>query len=175
MGISRILSKSPMNQAVVAVMDGTKARFFTLEEAEFPEYQSSPNLVEHQCLTNMAKEMSGKELWANTKTGRNRGSRSQGHGYDDHRQNHISEYERHFAKDISHKIIELLSQWESHLILLVAEPQMLGFVRESLMPHLPRNIKLEALAKDLCKLKPLELHEYLAHKNLVPARKAVVV
>ena len=38
MGISRILSESPMNQAVVAVMDGTKARFFTLEEADFPEY-----------------------------------------------------------------------------------------------------------------------------------------
>ena len=163
-----------MNQAVVAVMDGTKARFFTLKEAEFPEYESSPNLVEHECLTNMAKEMTGRELWANTK-GRNRGSRNQVHGYDDHRQNHISEYERHFAKDISHKISDLLSEWESHLILLVAEPQMLGFVRESLMPHLPKNIKLEELAKDLCKLKPLELHEYLAHKHLVPPRKAVVL
>ncbi len=52
-----------MNQAVIAVMDGTKARFFTLEEAEFPEYQSSPNLMEHQCLSNTAKEMAGKELW----------------------------------------------------------------------------------------------------------------
>ncbi|MDJ0511215.1 MAG: host attachment protein [Crocosphaera sp.] len=163
-----------MNQALVAVMDGTKARFFTLEEAEFPEYQSSPNLVEHQCLTNAAKEMSGRELWANTK-GRNRGSRNQVHGYDDHRQNHISEYERHFAKDITQKITELLDQWESHLILLVAEPQMLGFVRESLTPHLPRKIKLEELAKDLCKLKPLEIHEYLAHKQLVPARKAVLI
>ncbi len=163
-----------MNQAVVAVMDGTKARFFTLKEAEFPEYESSPNLVEHECLTNMAKEMTGRELWANTK-GRNRGSRNQVHGYDDHRQNHISEYERHFAKDISHKISDLLREWESHLILLVAEPQMLGFVRESLMPHLPKNIKLEELAKDLCKLKPLELHEYLAHKHLVPPRKAVVL
>ncbi|MGB5594769.1 MAG: host attachment protein [Crocosphaera sp.] len=164
-----------MNQAVIAVMDGTKARFFTLEEAEFPEYQSSPNLMEHQCLSNTAKEMAGKELWANTKTGRNRGSRSQGHGYDDHRQNHLSEYERHFAKEVSHKIMEFLGEVESHVIFLVAEPQMLGFVRESLTPHLPKGIKLQELAKDLCKLKPLEIHEYLAHKHLIPARKAVVL
>lgn len=164
-----------MNHSVVAVMDGTKARFFTLEVAEFPEYQSSPNLVEHQCLTNAAKEMAGKELWANTKTGRNRGSRSQGHGYDDHRQNHISEYERNFAKEVCHQIIELINQCDSRHVLLVAEPQMLGFVRECLTPHLTKNIHLQELAKDLCKLKPLELHEYLADKNLVPARKAVVL
>ncbi len=170
----RILSKTPMNQAVVAVMDGTKARFFTLEEAEFPEYESSPNLVEHECLTNTTKEMAGRELWANTK-GRNRGSRTQGHGYDDHRSNHLSEYERNFAKDISQKITDCLQEWESHFILLVAEPQMLGLVREFLSPHLSKGIKLEELAKDLCKLKPLELHEYLAHKNLIPARKAVVL
>lgn len=164
-----------MNESVVAVIDGTKARFFTLEVAEFPEYQSSPNLVEHQCLSNSAKEMAGKELWANIKTGRNRGSRRQGHGYDDHRQNHISEYERNFAKEVSQKIIDFINQFDSHHVLLVAEPQILGLVRECLTPNLPKNIHLQDLAKDLCKLKPLELHEYLADKNLLPARKVVVL
>ena len=164
-----------MNQAVVAVLDGTKARFFTLETAEFPEYESSPNLVEHQSLTNNAKELAGKDLWANTKTGRNRGSRSQGHGYDDHRQNHVSEFERSFAKEIESQIIELVQERDARQLLLVAEPQMLGLIRDSLAPHLPKNVKLQELAKDLCKLKPLDIHEYLAHKNLIPARNVVTV
>jgi protein required for attachment to host cells len=162
-----------MNQSVVAVMDGTKARFFTLEVADFPEYQSSPNLVEHESLTNTTKELAGKDLWANTKTGRNRGSGSQAHGYDDHRQNHISEFERNFAKEITNKITQLVDEYQSYHLLLVAEPQMLGFVREILTPHLPKTLKIQELGKDLCKLKPQELHEYLASKDLIPHRKAV--
>ncbi len=164
-----------MNQAVVAILDGTKARFFTLETAEFPEYESSPNLVEHQSLKNRTKELSGKELWANTKTGRNRGSRSQGHGYDDHRQNHVNEFERSFAKEIENKIIELIHEYDSRQVLLIAEPQMLGFIRDSLTPHLPKNVNFQELAKDLCKLKPLEIHEYLARKNLIPHRHVVAL
>ncbi|HAC64499.1 MAG TPA: host attachment protein [Cyanothece sp. UBA12306] len=164
-----------MNQAVVAVLDGTRARFFTLETAEFPEYESSPNLVEHQSLSNNVKELAGKDLWANTKTGRNRGSRSQGHRYDDHRQNHLSEFERSFAKEVETKIINLIQERDARQLLLVAEPQMLGFIRDSLTPHLPKTIKVQELAKDLCKLKPFDIHEYLAHKNLIPARKVVTI
>ena len=162
-----------MNQAVVAVIDGTRARFFTLESAEFPEYQSGPNLIEQECLTNTARELQGKDLWANTKTGRNRGSRSQAHGYDDHRQNHISEFERSFAKEVVGKIVELTQLQHAQQVILVAEPQILGLVREVLTPQLPKHLKLEELAKDLCKLKPLDLHEYLADKGLLPARKVV--
>ena len=164
-----------MKQAVVAVLDGTRARFFTLETAEFPEYESSPNLVEHESLTNKTKELAGKDLWANIKTGGNRGSRSQSHGYDDHRENHLNEFERSFAKEIESKIIALVQERDARQLLLVAEPQMLGFIRESLTPHLPKNVKLQELAKDLCKLKPLDIHEYLAHKNLIPARNVVAI
>ncbi|MGK7877516.1 MAG: host attachment protein [Xenococcaceae cyanobacterium] len=162
-----------MNQSVVAVIDGTKARFFTLEQAELPECQSGPNLIERECLTNVAKDLQGKQLWANTKTGRNRGSRSQGHGYDDHRQNHLGEFERSFAKEIVTKIAKLTQANQSQRVLLVAEPQILGFIREVLSPLVPKNLRIQELAKDLCKLKPLELHEYLAAKNLLPARKIV--
>lgn len=160
-----------MNQSVVAVIDGTKARFFTLEAAEFPEYQSSPNLVEQECLTSPAKELQGKELWASTKTGRNRGSTGQAHGYDDHRENHINEFERSFAKEIAHKTAELAQSLQAQTVLLVAEPQILGLVREVLSSQISKHLKITELAKDLCKLKPLELHEYLAHRDLLPPRK----
>jgi protein required for attachment to host cells len=160
-----------MNQSVVAVIDGTKARFFTLEAAEFPEYQSSPNLVEQECLTSAAKELQGKDLWANTKTGRNRGSSGQAHSYDDHRENHMDEFERSFAKEIANKTAELAQSRQAQAVLLVAEPQILGLVREVISSQIPKHLKVTELAKDLCKLKSLELHEYLAHRDLLPPRK----
>ncbi|WP_013324264.1 host attachment protein [Gloeothece verrucosa] len=160
-----------MNQSVVAVLDGTRARFFTLEPAESPEYQSGPNLIERDCLTNTVKETQGKDLWANTKTGRNRGAGSQAHGYDDHRQNHINEFERSFAKEIVNKLIGLSDEYHPQQVVLVAEPKFLGLVREAITPQLPKSLKLQELAKDLCKMKALELHEYLADKQLLPRRK----
>ena len=162
-----------MNQSVVAVIDGTRARFFTLEQAELPEYQSGPNLIEHEGLSNMAKELHGKELWANTKTGRNRGAGSQAHGYDDHRNSHVGEFERSFAKEIVTKIVSLTQAYQCQQVLLVAEPQILGFLRDVLSLLVPKNLKIRELAKDLCKLKPLEIHEYLAAKNLLPVRRVI--
>ena len=160
-----------MNQSVVAVIDGTKARLFILEASEFPEYESGPNLVEQECLTSAAKEMQGKDLWSSTKTGRNRGSAGQAHGYDDHRENHISEFERSFAKEIASKTAALAQSHQAQQVLVVAEPQILGLLREVLSSQIPKQLKVTELAKDLCKLKPLELHEYLAHRDLIPARK----
>lgn len=158
-----------MLQSVVAVIDGTKARLFTLEPAEIPQYQSGPNLIEREYLTN--QERQGKALWAETKTGRNRGSSGQAHNYDDHRDNHLEEFERSFAKEIVSKINDLMQSSQSQQLILVAEPHILGLLRESLSPHLPKGLKLQELAKDLCKLKPAELHEYLAQRELLPIRK----
>ncbi len=163
-----------MNQSVVAVIDGARARFFLLEPVEFPEYQSGPNLVEQSCLTNTSNEVQGKELWANTKSGRNGGSGNQGHGYDDHRQKHLTEFERSFAKEIATTILEIIQQNTVHHAVLVAEPQILGLIREVLLPQLPKQLNVEELAKDLCKLKPQELHEYLAERGILAARKAAI-
>jgi protein required for attachment to host cells len=160
-----------MNQSVVAVIDGTKARLFTLEASEFPEYESSPNLVEQECLTSATREMQGKDLWNSTKTGRNRGSAGQAHGYDDHRENHISEFERSFAKEIASKTAALAQSHQAQQVLVVAEPQILGLLREVFSSQIPKQLKVTELAKDLCNLKTLELHEYLAHRDLLPARK----
>ena len=162
-----------MNQSLIAVIDGTRARLFTLEPAEIPEYQSGPNLLERECLTNMAKELQGKELWANTKSGRNRGSARQGHGYDDHRQKHLDEFERSFAKEIIAKIVGLIQTHRCQTLLLVAEPQILGCLRNGLTPLVPKTLTIQSLAKDLCKLKSQELHEYLALKDLIPPRKVI--
>jgi protein required for attachment to host cells len=162
-----------MSQALVTIIDGTKARFLSLEQPELPEYESGPNLIERKEVLNPTKELSGEELWATVKTGRNKGVGGFSHAYDDHRQNHLDEFDRRFAQTIANEVVNLSQTYQTQRIFLVAEPQLLGVIREALAPLLLKNksIQIQELAKDLCKLKPLEIHEHLAQKNLLPARR----
>jgi protein required for attachment to host cells len=163
-----------MSQHLVAVIDGTKARFLTLKPVEFEGYESGPNLVEHEGLHSVEKEMQGQDLWANVKTGRNRGGVGQAHSYDDHRQAHMIEFERRFAQSISNRILDLIQAHEVRQLVLAAEPQILGLIREELNGSLPSQVKLSELAKDLCRYSPRELHDYLAERKLLPAFQSVV-
>lgn len=160
-----------MNKFFVAVIDGTKARFFTLEPSDLIEYESSPKLIEHDGLLNSTKELHGQDLWATTKTGRNRGANGQSHSYDDRRDNHIVEFERRFIQAISTQISNLSQEHQVQQLLLIAEPQILGLMREAVIPGLSKQIQVRELAKDLCQLSSNELHEYLAKKQLLPARQ----
>lgn len=162
-----------MSEFFVGVFDGSRARLFTLEEPEFPECESGPNLIEREGLINPAGELSGQELWANVKSGRNRGATGQSHSYEDHRQKHMDEFERSFAQTIATEIVNLAQTYQAHQLILVAESQTLGLVRAAIAPLLTPKLRIQELAKDLCQLKPLEIHEHLASKNLLPARKIV--
>ncbi|MDJ0696969.1 MAG: host attachment protein [Mastigocoleus sp. MO_167.B18] len=158
---------------LVAVIDSTKARFLTLELDELADNDFGPNLIEREALHNPTKKLAGQELWANTKTGRNRGAGARAHSYDDHRENHMVEFERRFAQNISNQIFSLIRVYKTGHLLLIAEHRILGLMRDIVLPILPKNLKLVELAKDLCQVKPKELHEYLAHKKLLPERQGV--
>jgi protein required for attachment to host cells len=159
-----------MQNHIVAVVNSAKAKLFVLEFAELPEYEASPKLIEVEELHSSTQELQGQDLWSNTKPGRNRGTAGQAHGYDDHRENHRVEFERRFAQEISTKLAQLIRTNQSHQLLLVSEPHILGIIRDVLIPDLPKNLKFNELTKDLCHLKAHELQEYLASKDLLPAR-----
>lgn len=161
-----------MNQFLLAVIDGTKARFLTLDPADLSEPKSRPHLTEQVCLLNPAKGLQGQQLWASAKTGRNRGVVGQAHSYDDRRQNHMLEFERRFAQAIATEILKLIQTYQSQQLLLIAESQILGLMREAVVPVLPKNLTISELAKNLCQLTPHELHEYLVSKELLPAPEA---
>lgn len=162
-----------MSRYLVAVLDGTKARFLTLAPVEFEGYESGPNLIEHDGLHSAENEMHGQELWANTKTGRNRGTSGQAHGYDDHRSKHLIEFERRFAQSITHHIIDLANTHGSRHLVLVAEPQLLGFMRDEMGTSLPKTLTVDEVAKDLCRMSVKDLHDYLAVRSLLPAFKRI--
>jgi protein required for attachment to host cells len=158
-----------MSKYIVAAIDGTKARFLTLEPGELGA--PGPKAIEHEGLANAAQEIQGQELWSSSKTGRNRGVGGQAHSYDDRREHHMIEFERRFAQAIATRIVELAQTHQAQQLILAAEPQILGLMREALAPLLPKTLKMSELAKDLCHFKSHELHQYLASRELLPAYK----
>ncbi|NJL48981.1 MAG: host attachment protein [Leptolyngbyaceae cyanobacterium SM2_5_2] len=164
-----------MTRFLVAVVNGARARFLTLEPLEDPAVESGPDLVERCELLNPAIEMAGQELWANTKTGRNRGSGSKGHNYDDHRENHLVEFERRFAQAIVDQIDEMIAAHTLNTLVLVAEPQILGILRDCLHSSNGRSVQISDLAKDLCRMKTRQIHDYLSQKGTLPVRQMALV
>jgi len=59
-----------MSDYLVVVASAARARFFTLEPAEFPELESGPNLVDQGELLNPQARIPERELFADSKTGR---------------------------------------------------------------------------------------------------------
>lgn len=158
-----------MNKYLVVAIDASRARFLTLEAVDSLLDESKCRLIEHKGLLNSVGELPGKELWATTKTGRNQGTGSQAHTYDDGRESHMHEYERRFVRIVADKIIEFTQRQSIRQLVLVAEAQTLGLLRECMIPLLPNNLSTQAIAKDLSKFKITEIYKYLAEKNILPS------
>ncbi|MGF1603966.1 MAG: host attachment protein [Thermosynechococcaceae cyanobacterium] len=156
-----------MSQCLVIVVNKTKARFLSLKEPE-PLEQGDAHLVEQQELLNPIQSQMGRELWANPKSGGNRAGTFQVHGYDDHRQKHLDEFDRRFAQAIGDEINSSIHLSQNHRVLLVAESQVLGYLRQAL--DLPKTVAVRELAKDLGKLPPQEIYSYLLNKQILPWR-----
>jgi protein required for attachment to host cells len=158
-----------MNIIVVAV-NGAQARFFSLEDAENPAYESSPRLVEQECLVNLPQQEAGKDLWSDNKSGRNRSSAGgSAHGYDDHRDQHRAEYERRFLQQVVSATTQLAQKRKATHVVLAADNRVLGQLRDAL--HGNNGFDLKPVAKDYSKLTALELHEQLASAGLLPSRR----
>lgn len=157
-----------MSKVLVAVVDGTKARFLVLETAEFPEENEGSRFVELDSLLNPLNEAQGQDLWSSTKTGRNVGVGTQAHSYDDHRESHMTEFGRRFAQAIVTHIIHLIHNTEIQQLILAAEPQIMGLIREAIAASALSHLPINGLTKNLCNLKPLELQQYLAKQGFIP-------
>ncbi|MBF2079030.1 MAG: host attachment protein [Synechococcales cyanobacterium T60_A2020_003] len=157
-----------MNKVLVAVIDSARVRFFALELGGFPEAGDGARLTELDGLLNPAAETRGEELWSSTKTGRNRGTGGQAHSYDDHREGHRAEFERRFAQEIATQITERVQAESIRNLILIAEPQVIGFMRDAIASTAPPQLHVQELAKNLSHLKTHELHKCLASHNLAP-------
>ena len=158
-----------MSDYCVVVADGAKARLFALQAADVGE--GGPNLVEISGLANPEAEAAGKEIYSDDKSGRNASSGGGGaHGYDDHRNQHIDEIERRFAKNVAAAATDAVQRNKSGCLVVAAEPRMMGHLRDAMGPAVA-GLKVKEVVKDLTKLSVHELHEHLAADKVLPARE----
>lgn len=161
------------SKCCVLVADGTRARFLTLEPAQFSQPKSGPQqLVEKKNLINPNLDMRGRDLWSDPKTGRGRAAGGgPSHGYDDHREQHEDEFERRFAKQIAENTALFLHACRDEQLVIAAQKRMLGFLRPELKRCLKEQVQVRELAKDVTKLNPTQLYNHLADRNLLPRRR----
>ncbi len=160
-----------MSTHCVVICNGSRARFFTLEQAETPG-ESGPNLVERSDLVNAEAMASGKDTWTETKSGRNTAPGAGGaHGYDDHRDQHEDEFMRRFAGEVSAEAVRLLQSSKAKCLVLAASSRMLGFLRNTLEIPATAQVEVKEVAKDLIKFSVQDIHENLSDAGLLPARK----
>lgn len=160
-----------MSDYCVVTVDGARARFFCVEPVQQPALESGPRLVEdREALINTELELSGRALWSDTKTGRN-AANGMAHGYDDHRDQHTEEFKRRFAKQVADEAVQLAQLKGAKKLIVTAEKQMLGYLRNSLHISPKASFEVTELAKDLSRLSPQDLQEHLASEGLVPPRQ----
>ena len=152
-----------MRSYLVAVVDGAHARFFTLAAAQFEDL-STPRLSEHSSLNNSEKPIATKGI-NNNSIGRKH------HGNRHEKTTQFVEINRRFAHRVLQHIGAVAETFTGQDLILVAEPHILGNLRESAAGYLPATMVVSELAKDLCRLNAHDLHKYLVSKQLLPPIK----
>jgi protein required for attachment to host cells len=156
------------NSYCIVVVDGTRARVFTLEGGAAAP---GPDLVEHEDLANPEHKLAGRDKYSTTRTGSNLNpQKGPSHGYDDHRDKEEREHERRFAQEVANHAVSLAQRQHVNHLVVVAEKRMLGLLRKALVLPAKSGIEVHELAKDLTQLTPTELHAHLAEAGLVPPR-----
>jgi protein required for attachment to host cells len=151
---------------LIIVADGGRARLFVTGEGGGA--QPGPSLVERESLVNADYRAHGADSPGRTKTERVT-NRQAGdvHPIDARRDQHRLELERRFAREIAQHAVALTQSWPDGHVVLVAEPRMLGLLREPLHRALRPGVELKELAKDYSHLSASELHDQLALSRLI--------
>jgi len=159
-----------MPETFIIVADAKRARFFAVEPGESP--RNRVKLVERVTLVNPDVEGVRKGGAGRVKTERV-SNRQAGdvHPIEGRRQQHRLELERRFGREITQQAVTLSRNWKGGTIVLIAEPRLLGLMREHLRDALEPAVELKELARNYAQLTPSELQEHLDLKRLVPARR----
>lgn len=162
----RLLPKTDMNACII-VADGARARFFGLQRGEERERRS--RLAPLGSLENPDFRGRGAEAPQRIKTehitDRQAGAT---HPVNDRRDQHRLELERRFAAEIAQRAAGLTSDWAAGTVILIADPRMLGLLREEVRGVLKPGLQLKELAKDYTALTTQELERHLIVSGVLP-------
>ncbi|HEX9684487.1 MAG TPA: host attachment protein [Burkholderiales bacterium] len=158
-----------MDNICVVVADARRARFFVLRESAAP--RAPFRLAERGTLSNMSLRARGRSVTGRVRTETNT-NREAGpiHPIGAQRERHRIELERRFSVEVAAKAAAVAKTWLTGSVVLVADPRMLGFLREAVRGALKPGIRVKELAKDYARLTASRLRDHLAGDGIVPGR-----
>jgi protein required for attachment to host cells len=164
------LERPKMNEAnrcVVVAADMVRARLFVLEPDA--NLQAGMHLRELENLVNTDYTARGTDA-PQVRTERNT-SRQAGpvHPQGAERGRHRTELERRFGQDIADRVVVQIRTQKVHALVLVAEPQMLGFLRGPLYDTLERTVHVREWGRNYTNVSPDVLLQRLRSNHLIPA------
>ena len=153
-----------MEQIIVVAIGNNLARFFTLEQAEWPEYESGPHLIEQSNLA--PSKLSEKGLW--TKITKKQSQNIKSLAKDSYK------FESKFAREITGEIIHLIRIKQGQKLILIARSPIINLIHKFFTPTLFKSLHIQELPKDFSHFGSKQIHQYLAQKQLIPACQTVV-
>lgn len=161
-----------MKRACIAIVDAARARIYTYDQTTGAG-QSTPAGALHEAIDLVNPGRRGHDPYSTTKPGVKRSAPGSG-TTDDHRDAHVDELDRRFARHVVSEIDRIAREQAYDRVLLVASPAMLGELRgvdRALRPEL----QVEYIARDLARLTSPQIHDHLAQLRLVAPRRPVAV
>jgi len=157
-----------MDNVCVVVADGKGARLFLLQESDAP--RAPVRLVARGTLSNADLRSRGRSVTGRVRTETNT-NREAGpmHPIGAQRERHRIELQRRFSVEVARKAAALAKNWATGSVVIVADPRMLGFLRETVRATLKPRIQVKELAKDYAGLTISRLRDQLAEDGIVPA------
>ena len=157
-----------MSELCIVVADGARARLFVVE----PDGASrkGARLVEQAALTQPDLRALGTSVTGRPRTETNT-NRQAGpvHPIGAQRERHRLEIERRFAAIITETAAGLVDDWPRGTVVLIAEPRMLGFLRDTVRSVLKPGIAVKELARDFSSLTVAELYDRLVRGGVIRA------
>ena len=161
-----------MKRACIAIVDAARARLFTYQEDADPGQE----LREVRDLTNPGRRLKQSEMFSETRpalgqSGRPGPSGEPGSAKDDHRDDHVSNMDMKFAKEVVEEVERLVRLEAYGRVILIAAPKMLGELRKA-NGSLKRNgMIVDEIPRDLANLTTTQLHDHLASLDMIPGRQ----
>jgi protein required for attachment to host cells len=153
-----------MADTCIVVADGARARIFLVDSSEAGRVR----LVEIEDLVNPEYQLRGARVLPMVRSTRNT-SRQSGpmHPYAQKRGRHRVELEKRFAQDVAGRAAGVTRSWSRGSVILIAEPRMLGLLREAGRGVLKRGVSVKELAKDYTRASASELRELLESSGII--------
>ena len=146
-----------MASTCVVVADGARARFFLMPS------EAAGKLVEQALLENP------EHRHPETESRRTDHDAGPMHPYGAQRERHRLEHEKRFAGEVVSRAAEKVREMQAGTLVVVADPRLLGLMRESLRSALHPSVQLRELARDYTNFSVTDLQEQLVSSNMLAA------